>query len=403
MTGKKVWLIPIGILMVGCLHTLIFTTFQLPGNFLFDLHGPELAVYARMLFYFCAVATSLCHQAICRAIGLRKSLQIGLFLNTIGLLILLFHHQMSGPLSTVLLWINMVLLGVSLTSVINALVTYTILRFPNKTTPAITLLFATFNGGVLLAPIMLNLFQRHSSETYAYLLLIFGMLLSMGYVHFLFTDPLFPKHLSHLRKGTFIWKELHYRLALFLIAIILYSLVETTFSLIGHEQIASLFNPLVANDTISFLWLFMIIGQALLLLPLYFYPAVRIFYGLVVLVVIAAILFPLQQHLTGLSACLILAGFGCSAMFPILLSMMEKEFLCLVEPAHLLPYIETGVSLMVAGYFLGIGLIDLSSELKISLSFSDYFHLAALWIFCSGLAALYLNLTLPKVRPNARL
>lgn len=399
---EKNWLIPISILLIGCLHTLIFAIFQIPGNFLFALTGDQIAIYAKSIFYGCAILTSLFHQIVCRYLGLRKSLQIGLFFNLLGLCVLLYHHFTKGNTPEILLWIDMVFFGISLTSVINALVTYAILKFPKRTGPAITLLFAVFNAGVLLAPIMLNFFHRHGGDRYAYFVLILGMILSMIFVHFCFSDPHFPRHLDSLRKGSLIWKELHYRLVLFLIAIIFYGLVETTFSLWGLEQIGQILNAYRANNTISLLWLFMIVGQLILLFPLYVYPAKRIFYALVLLVITAAWTFPMQHTLVGFAACLILAGLGCSAMFPILLSMMEKEFLRLTDIHHLLPFVETGTSVMIAGYFLGIGLIDLSLELRFAIPISSYFHLAALLMSFTGMIALYLNLTVDKSHPHSR-
>ncbi len=248
-----------------------------------------------------------------------------------------------------------------------------------------------------MAPILLNVFSRH--QTPFFLFLTFLLFLGIWYVHVFLFDIPFPSHLEHLRKGTLIWKELHYRLALFVIAIFAYGLTETTFNLWGFVQLDALFGTVIANETMPIFWLFLIIGQILLLVPLYFFPAKRIFYFLIFTIFAAALYFSYQQHLSGFIIGLVLAGFGCSAVLPILLSMMEKEILAFAPPSHLVPYIETVVSVLMGAYFTGMGVIDLWVDkwghnplFPIPL----HFQLAAIYIAVMGLLSLFLNLTVPK-------
>src|SRR5690606_23106317 len=105
------------------------------------------------------------------------------------------------------------------------------------------------------------------------------------------------------------------------------------------------------------------LGQVFLLIPLYFISPKKIFYFLAALVIGSALLFPGQENLSGIIPFLAIAGFGCSAVFPILLSQMEKELMPLAQGASLMPYIEKSISLMIAGYFVGVGAVDLWVEL----------------------------------------
>jgi hypothetical protein len=123
---------------------------------------------------------------------------------------------------------------------------------------------------------------------------------------------------------------------------------------------------------------------------------------LILIIIGASIYFPLQQKIPGFILSLALAGFGCSAVFPILLSMMEKELLTFSRGGPLLHYIETSLSVMLAGYFFGVGTVDLVVQKwgeNPWLPLSAYFHIAAFAIAITGSAAVYLNLTLPKKQP----
>ena len=55
----------------------------------------------------------------------------------------------------------------------------------------------------------------------------------MCFVYANFLNPIVPKYLVHLRRGTLIWKELHYRMGLFVLAMVFYGIVESAFSIWG--------------------------------------------------------------------------------------------------------------------------------------------------------------------------
>jgi hypothetical protein len=159
---------------------------------------------------------------------------------------------------------------------------------------------------------------------------------------------------------------MHYRLGLFIIAIILYGICENTFNLWGEKLLHYFLSPDLINETISFFWLFMIVGQIIILIPLYFLSARNVFYFLVFLIILALFAFPFQTKYQGFLAMLTLAGSACAACFPILLAMMEEE----IKEAKgedeyhikVLPFMEIGISWMMIGYIIGTGYITLKVE-----------------------------------------
>ena len=385
------FLLTIGLFLIGSLHTMIFAIFQIPGNFLIGEQNPELAFYCKIILYVCAISVSFSHQLLCKKIGLRKTLYVGLLFNLFGTFALWLNHTLH---SNAIIILDMIFFGLALTSVINPLITYLVLEFPKRIKPAITALFAFFNVGVMLAPLMIDVFKDVLSGLAVYPALIALLVLGILFIHFFFFDPPYPAHLEHLRKGSIIWKELHYRLGLFVVAIIAYAMTETTFNLIGFIEIKNVLGDAVANETISFFWLFMVVGQIFLLFPLYYLPANRVFFFLILLIITAQILLPYQTHVGGFIAALAIAGFGCSAIFPVLLSLMEKEIVPFAKGSHSLPYIETSTSVMMAGYFIGVGMIDLWVEKMADyISVPVYFHLATAFIAITGLITILIMLT----------
>lgn len=402
-TGRMIsnrLIITLGLFLIGALHTMIINFFQVPGNFLLGNETENLAFYCKIILYASAIAVSLSHQWLCKTIGLKKALYLGLWFNFFGLATLLLAHLLKTKGALPLIFLDMIFFGIALTSVINSLITYITLEFPKKTGAGITALFAAFNAGVMMAPILIDVFRRWEIQLLIYPFLMGLLLLGIWFVKSVFLDPKYPKHLEHLRKGTLIWQELHYRLVLYLSCIILYGIVESTFNLWGFLRIEDFLGRVNANETISFFWLFMIIGQIILLLPLYFFSAKRVFYLLQAMIMSALFLLPYQKTTGGFIAVLILGGFGCSAVFPILVSMIEKELLEFAKGSRLYPYFETACSVMIAGYFIGLATNDLWVEKTPNPSLgalSNHFLLAMLCLGGLIVVSIYLNLTSPKV------
>lgn len=361
MLSKRA-LIIIVLFSLGCLHALIFGFLEYPTNFLTVGLPDELEKTQTITLYLTAVIVACFSYKASKKIGLKKVLIVGLILYFWGMV--LFSSTEFFSKGSLALWaiihIATFLFGGAFSSVVVALTTYIILELPKHVGIGVTILFAFMNLGAMLSPILLNFFTGW--DTGWVLTGIISILIFMGIwcVHAIFEDPPFPSHIEHLRKGTLIWKEMHYRFAFFILAIILYGMIENTFNLWGEQHLLKWISPKLANETIAVFWLFLIIGQLLALLPLQFFRVSRVFYGLVTVMILSLIMMPLQKHLPGFIAFLALGGAGCSACFPILLAMLEmeiKEVATELPEQALTPLLEIGVAMMFGGYILGVGTV----------------------------------------------
>ncbi len=383
------FVITLSLFLIASLHTLIFSIYQIPENFLLGHH----AVLYKSVLYATAVGASVGNPFLCRRIGLKKMLYYGLVFNGLGVGALWLHRFWPHSGTEIL---AMIFFGLSLTSVINSLVTYIVLEFPQKVGLGVVALFVFLNLGVMLGPLVFGVFQSFQKTTLIFPFLLAFLALSLWFVRSHFFDPSFPAHLAHLKKGTLLWKELHYRLALYIVAVIAYGLAESTFSLWGYVNIKDLIGEQTANEITSFFWLFLILGQLFLLLPLYFLPAKRVFYALILIIMASGYYFSWQTTRFGLISGLAAAGVGCSAIFPLLLSMIEKEIAPLAEGRLSLVYIEMALSWMIAGYVFGVGMSDLWVELFGNhplIPLALHFQLAALYIGLTGLIVFFLSCT----------
>src|SRR3989338_4971139 len=383
-----------GLFLIGALHTMLFSTFQVPKNFLMGHSSSNLEFWCKVLLYTCAISVSLLHQWMCRTLGLRKVLYCGLLLNLFGMTTLFLSTLGGGKGPLLLVFLNMIFFGAALTSVINSLVTYIIVEFPKRVGVVVVVLFVFFNLGAMLAPLI-------QDTTPAIIYSVLGTLLLLGiwFVHVFFFDLPLSARRIHMEKGSLIWKQLHYRLLLLCIAIIAYALTETTFNVWGYVDLISRFGLKAADHTIPTFWFFLIVGQITLLIPLYFFPPKRIFYFLILVIIAATFMYPLQTDIKGFITWLAIAGFGCSAVFPILLSQMEKELFPIAKGKNIYSYIEKSISLLFACYFTGVGIIDIwalqfgpSAASLLTLNF----RLAAIFIVITGLISLFLDFTVEK-------
>lgn len=391
-------MLTVALFFIGTLHTLIFAIFQIPQNFLTGVHSLEFTLLCKFFLYFLAIIVSFNHQLLGRKLGLRKTLYLGLLSNLLGLTAMVLNQTLFPTQGNLLLiWMSMSFFGLSLSSVLNCLVTYITIEYPKELGMATIILFAFFNLGPLLAPIVTTIFPLNGLHSLMYHLLWILLVVAIWFVHHYFFDPPVPVEKIHMHKGTIIWKELHYRLALFVMAIFSYGVVEGIYDLWGYLQVAANFGLELAGEVIPIFWLFLIVGQILLLAPLYFFSAKRIFYLLIAIIIIASFYFPNQERLSGYILWIAIGGAGCSAVFPILISQMEEEISPFAIGSHRLPYIEKSISIMIAGYLAGVGVVDLWSEWgQKSLYFASPFDWAAVGSMVTGLIFFFLTLTSHK-------
>lgn len=389
-------ILTISLFLIGALHTFIFGIFQIPENFLQGSASPSLQLVSKTVLIIFAVITSVNHQLLCRIFGLRRTLYLGLLGNTLGMSILFINQSLALKGSFAFVILNTIFFGIALTSVINCLITYIIIEFPKKVGLGIVTFFMFCNFGAMLAPLSHELFNHLHLNSFLFPLLIVLLILSIWYVHLKFFEPEVPPHLVHLRKGTMIWKELHYRLALFVIAITAYGLTESTFNLWGFIEIRDTLGTHFASEAIGFFWAFMIIGQIAILLPMNYISPIKIFYILLCLIIFASIYFANQKTLPHYIIGLAAGGFGCSGIFPILLTILEQEIRPFAKGSYLLFYIEMVISMMIAGYFFGVGFMDLWIAIfgdTPLFSVPGHFYLAVGFISLTGLIAIFLKLT----------
>jgi MFS family permease len=399
LINKKI-IVTAFLFLIGTLHMLVYSFVQFPGTFISEDINEDPITF-KLILYSVTIVVSCYHQHIAKRIGLKNVLILGLLANAAGLLLLYFHHFVEHPNYHLALYLSMVCFGAALLSVINSLVTYIILEFPSKTVTAITALFIFLNGGIMLAPVVLNTMLNWGLNWSIFFFIVTILILVVVGIRFLFVEPIYPKDLDHLRSGTLLWKEMHKRLALYVLAVFFYSLIESTFSLWGTVLLAEHAPLTVAEDAASIFWLFMIIGQIVLLIPLYYFEARRVFYFLIPAILFALIYTPLQTHVLTISVGFAIGGAACAPVYPIILALLEMEIIrisLMSNHANYLPLVETAVSFLNAGYVLGPAVVDIWIYMLPTQSASPYFNLAIGFIAAITILMIYLNKTrIPSV------
>lgn len=393
---------------IGSIHTIIFGFLTEPENFLLIDVSRNWQKSLTFTFYLFAIITACINHVISRNIGLKKTLILGLYSYLIGMLTFFISHLFTNYVFLLnnILFLGMILLGFAFSSVTIALFTYTTLEFRKHLEIGVTILSIFMNIGALLSPIFINVFNSWNRGWLFALVLCMLILLSIQFIKTFFFDPIFPKHLEHLRKSSVIWKEMHYRLALFIIAMIFYGFCENTFNLFGDHYMSFYFSEKLSHEYISIFWLFLIIGQILILIPLYLTSPKKVLSFVIGLILLAFILLPHQKTIVGITFSLALAGLGCSICFPVLLGILESELKAsfISKPhSHLLPYMEICVALLIAGYIVGVGfitlLMDSFSKITLNIVVSNIYAgigYGAMFI----LIALFLTISSRKTKLN---
>jgi hypothetical protein len=403
-TTRRRWgAMAVFLFFIFSLHTMVFALIQWPESFLYEEFKNSYPNILKLLFYFSALVVGCLHQPIARAIGLKKPLILGMISTAVGFFLILLYHlfQHDQTLTVVLPFFTVVFLGIALLSVINCLITFIILVYPKRTLLAIIALFAFGNFGVMLAPFLLVL---AGGETIALILFVILLLLIFSWlVHYLFTEPKYPLHMEHLRSGTLIWVEMHNRLVLYVLAIILFGTIDSTFSIWGgaHAKVAGV----TEGEVGVVYWIASIIGQLLILIPLVFFEPRRVFYLLACILGAALLFLPFQSESTSVLAGLAMGGLGASAILPIMLALLEMEVIHVAlagRHAHYLPLIETAISFVMAGYFFGVGIIDFWATFMHPSSVKEEFFIGFFRLLLMVGIIFYLNRTRGKTSSGLR-
>ena len=355
----------LSLFFIGFLHATIFQFLEYPENFFTSELPAYLKKTSVVAVSSIAIINAFATPWLAKIYGLKKYLIFGLWAYLIGLVLFTLSNYTQNAF-----WLVLVILfasglfAVAFSSVIINLITYVLLEMPKHFGIGVALLFAFMNTGGLISPFLLDWFKSWQNGWILTTGLAAFLLLAIGGIHLFFPEPVYPKKLQIFRKDTLIWQKMHYRFLLFMLAIILYGVCENTFNLWGHLYVQSLFSKATAHHLISLFWLFLILGQLLVLTPMLLFSNFRVFFILVSLILISLFFLPVQKDLNIIRVLFMVAGLGCSACFPILLSLLETEITNLAKDSHspVVPYLEFSSAYIVGGYLIGISLIGMKIE-----------------------------------------
>ncbi len=378
--------------LIVTLHTAVLACIQWPNTFLSPLLSDHPFLY-KSIFYLVTITVSCFHQQISRLIGLKLELAYGMLCNVVALLLLIARAEIL-PSASWLTALAMFFSGAAMLSVFNCLITYTVLVFSKRTLLGIIILYAFANAGNLLAPQILDL-QNLFNVGVPFLLFLVALLLMYVVGVLVFFDepnPMIGK--KRYRSGLYLLKQMPLRLPLFILTIMFYSMSESTFSIWSEDFLVKTQDIPFAESSLSIFWLFMILGQMIMLVPLHYFDAKKILYFLAAGVFTALLLIPASSfHLVILSG-MLLGGLSCAAYFPIILSLIETEisYIATRDEVLFLPLIEQAISFMTAGYLLSIGITDFWTTWS-KQNPRGYFYIAPIYILISVFLVFYLNVT----------
>jgi len=392
------YLITLGILCSNMIHIMLVTYFQIQNNFL-DGQFESSTIPINSIYYGIAILTTIGYPMIVKKLGLKFTLMTALVFDMISLALLWASISLGGVLP--LIFISTVFLGFSLITVAITNISYFVLEFPKKLGVSLMAVFAFGDAGVITANLLSDTFSSIQFNEGFFLVMAFLYSGLIFFIYTKFTEPPFPKHLEHLRKGSLIWKEFHFRLGFFMIAAIGYGIVETIFAVWGEIYLIQFMTESLAVYTISLFWFAMLLGQIILLLPLYYFPMRQILPPLIIAVVLILIFIQSQTHFLGFITGFSIAGFACAAILPIIIASMERELITasfLSHQQNYLPYVEIGTALLMGSYYIGIGgmnLYVLTVRHAKELHAENFFHWAVLITALMGLITMFLNWSSP--------
>lgn len=375
------------------LHAMLFGCVQ-NSETLVSTQIAEHWIELKGILYTVAIIVSFLHPFLTNKFGLRRILTLSLLSDAMGFICFLIQHFWYSPFAFIFPYLGVAFFGAAALSVLNCLLIYIIWDYPKKTVMGITALIAFANIGFFLDLLIAGIKNIHLYQTELFLLLIALLLFFTATSSLIYDEPPYSKDIKSLRSGSLLWKEMHQRLFLFLLAIIFYSATEATFNFWGEAFLESL--------AISFLiplalfWIGMIAGQFFLLIPLSYGDPYKILFGKVSIVVIALIMIPFLKAHGHLNSSFLLGGLGCAGIFPILLSLLEAELIHIALISRYndyIPLIDTAISIMTAGYLFGVAVIDFWTGPFFHKNFQVPFFLAVVLILSSCGMLAYLNKT----------
>lgn len=400
----------------GTLHYCIFAFISslkgfVPKNIVFSDQFKFLSEITFLVFEFLgAIITPL----LLRFIGLKKTLLSGLFIIILALICSAgIYYFRTGPINVLsFFWYLIdIFLGLTLAITHVSIISYIIFEMSKGIGGGILTFYAFTNiGSYLIYPFISDIYISFNLQWLFLIIFILLMIFSIWLLNILLIDPILPKHIVHLRKGTLVWKELHYRLGLFLLAVFIISLGENAFTFFGWGKVFIIDYPFVDYPIkiISLFWIFTIISKLVLSFISIFIDFKKIFYFMILMIISALYLISYHPNLQWLIVAFFLGALGCSAVFAIMITELEKELKCITKKHHkkaYLIYIEFIIAWMIAAYWLGdeIGFLHLRL-LKNVYRFTTfgYFKLLSFLVFAALLLIIFLFYTSFNIKKKCK-
>lgn len=386
--------------IIAILHGLVFATAQEPLRFVSVDACRVLEIYRGMItaaLYFSGIIVALTIQWFSRIFGIKSIFVAGLASSFIGMAFFYATHLVNpgSGVSFLFLVCGMVMIGAAVSSVAIVLATYVVIEFPKKIAMGLVFLYSCLNAGIMISGPTFDYFERIGAQGLYLIVLALSMAFFIWLIRRYFVAPYIPRHLEKLRKGSPLWKELRYRMGIFVFSMVLYGLLENTFNINGRDYLRTIFPHGIADKIIFSFWLTLTLGQIGIGIPSFWILPSKVVRVLPIFIILGLFLIPLQTDFSGYLLTFMIGGIGCSAVFPLLLAMLMLEMRHVneeqVSHTEMAPYFEAGCGYMVASYMLGIGLVALQANFNSVLT-----HGALVFNFSVGIgfASLFLILIL---------
>jgi MFS family permease len=404
---SKKWVMLACLILVTSLHGLVFATAQDVERFV----SASIVTFFKsnkqwftLTLYFGATVVALLNQWFSRLWGIKRVLIGGLASNFLGLAFFYLCNLFEAGtwMSYSMIIFGLFLLGAAISSVATVLATYVVVEFPKIIALGLILLYSFLDLGIMLAPSLFQYFTKLNVLGWYLLALTIVMFVLMIILQKYLVVPEIPRHLDEMRQGSFLWKRLRSRLGLFVLCMIFYGMLEYTFNIMGHFFLRETISVQAANQAVFCFWMALTLGQIAIGLPAFWVRPANVMKILPLFIVLALVLMPFQSDLSSFLLVFIIGGIGCSAVFPLLIAMIQIDLSHTDHHEHnitMVPYIEAACGYMVASYSFGNGLIALESDFISKVSsviplfvFKVGIGLAlALWLF-----VFYLDKTSPQ-------
>lgn len=310
----KIALIYIQSILLGT----IFTTIPAAANFLTSPEGLgfSMAQYSSLFvpMIVAAILSSFFGGYIAQRFSNKFLLLVGTACLFVSMMMISTSSFKEHPYAVMMG--AMAILGIGFGATMTAINPWVFYFFPNRTSAALLANQVSFGIGTVFSPFLLNLFLEIEMWWMDFATLgVLSLLLCV--LHWIFLPQIHTEKAARSAYKTGMW--------IFAVVSFFYGMTETTF---GNWATIYLYNErgvdiITANNALAIFWGSLTIGRILFMLLVFICPP-RIIYRTLPLVVLGALAYiQLGAHpIIGFA----LAGFGCSAIFPLVISFAQTRF-----------------------------------------------------------------------------